>query len=268
MTLPSISPGAFAQQYATENNISLAKAKEELRAKYGDPDPNAFAQQYAVDNNISLVKAKEELKAQYGDPGQSVFPASTTASSSTDTFTGTSSTDTTTSDKTDTTSTDTSGTTTVTNSDGFKTVTEVIEGDENFDKKETLYDANGNILNIKHYKNDVVVVEDAFNPADGINVHKKFDENNGTLLREVGKDSQGRVYYEDIFNPQEQTHRHKHFDLATGHILREILYGANGKKDWEDRYVIGESKTSIDYDVATGEFLSQATWNNKGKLVY
>ena len=33
----NMSPDAYAQQYATENNISLDEAKAALKAKYGDP---------------------------------------------------------------------------------------------------------------------------------------------------------------------------------------------------------------------------------------
>ncbi len=31
-------PNVYAQQYATQNGISLEDAKEELKSKYGDPD--------------------------------------------------------------------------------------------------------------------------------------------------------------------------------------------------------------------------------------
>ena len=34
-------------------------------------DPNVYAQQYATQNGISLEDAKEELKSKYGDPDQS-----------------------------------------------------------------------------------------------------------------------------------------------------------------------------------------------------
>ena len=77
-----IDPDSYAKQYASLNNIDFAKAKEELKAKYGDPkapnesslqnnqgiDPDDYAKQYASINNIDIAKAKEELKAKYGDP--------------------------------------------------------------------------------------------------------------------------------------------------------------------------------------------------------
>ena len=67
-------PNTYAQQYATQNNLSLDDAKSQLKSRYGAPsqqmNPDAYAQQYATENNISLEKAKAQLKAKYGDPVQ------------------------------------------------------------------------------------------------------------------------------------------------------------------------------------------------------
>lgn len=41
--VPPMDPNAYAQRYATEKGISLNEAKEQLRAKYGDPQqPQMF----------------------------------------------------------------------------------------------------------------------------------------------------------------------------------------------------------------------------------
>jgi len=37
--LPNMNPDMYAKKYASENNISVNEAKEQLRAKYGDPQP-------------------------------------------------------------------------------------------------------------------------------------------------------------------------------------------------------------------------------------
>ncbi len=40
--MPPMDPNAYAQKYASENGISLDEAKEQLRAKFGDPQkPNS-----------------------------------------------------------------------------------------------------------------------------------------------------------------------------------------------------------------------------------
>ncbi|MBQ9245806.1 hypothetical protein IJ182_06025 [bacterium] len=95
---PGVDPETYAQQYATEQGITVDEAKAELKAKYGAPDevfagtaedddfsfeedeediddmpdpginPDTYAQQYATKHGITLDEAKAELKAKYGDP--------------------------------------------------------------------------------------------------------------------------------------------------------------------------------------------------------
>ncbi len=99
-------PDDYAQEYANKNGLSLEEAKEELKAKWGDPqkpdttssdyntsvfdkytaedntlvgaydeteegkaiNPDEFAQFYADEKGISLDEAKEELKELLGEP--------------------------------------------------------------------------------------------------------------------------------------------------------------------------------------------------------
>ena len=37
--LPKADPEEYAEQYAQENDISIEEAREELKAKYGEPQP-------------------------------------------------------------------------------------------------------------------------------------------------------------------------------------------------------------------------------------
>jgi len=83
--LPSatIEADTYAQNYADANGLTLDKAKEELKSKFGEPtepsaaakdgidpgvDPDTYAQNYATEHGLTLEAAKEELKAKYGDP--------------------------------------------------------------------------------------------------------------------------------------------------------------------------------------------------------
>jgi hypothetical protein len=93
-----INPDTFAQQYATEKGISLEEAKQQLKAKFGDPQkPNStfvpngsgvtFAQantawfnNFNVQNNQSFAytrnkddDAKLEMLLQYGIPADVII---------------------------------------------------------------------------------------------------------------------------------------------------------------------------------------------------
>jgi len=88
-SLPNMNPEIYARKYAAENNISIETAREQLKAKYGDPSnqtlfqtnsSNSFADvllanistkieeaddevfDYAYRFNVSLDEAKEALK--------------------------------------------------------------------------------------------------------------------------------------------------------------------------------------------------------------
>ena len=87
-------PDIYAQKYASQNGISVDKAKSELKSKYGDPDKNSVfsAQQsdsftsttktpsanavdadnqawnYAEHYGVSLSEARDALRNQFGDP--------------------------------------------------------------------------------------------------------------------------------------------------------------------------------------------------------
>ena len=51
----NVDPDTYAKQYASENNISLDKAREELRSKFGDPQ--APDESVSTVNNIPSVSS-------------------------------------------------------------------------------------------------------------------------------------------------------------------------------------------------------------------
>ena len=81
-TIPEgVDPDTYAQEYADANGLTLDKAKEELKSKFGEPDydknsdmipsqadPDTYAQEYADKNGVSIEEAREALKAKYGEP--------------------------------------------------------------------------------------------------------------------------------------------------------------------------------------------------------
>jgi len=107
VTFNTFDPNVYAQQYAAQNNMSLADAKAELKAKHGDPqaptgesvfanmqsysvDENDFnlddfeftadgpsaktkeaddeVLRYAAEHNCSRAEAREALKNKFGNP--------------------------------------------------------------------------------------------------------------------------------------------------------------------------------------------------------
>jgi|GEM_PF-5850641 len=83
---PRQDPNVFARQYAQINGISFKDAKEELKAKYGNPvkptdesifnefkpadakDPAAVLSSYMDETGKSKAEAKADLETKYGKP--------------------------------------------------------------------------------------------------------------------------------------------------------------------------------------------------------
>lgn len=70
---PQLTPDAVAQQYATQNNVSLEAAKTQLRSMCGEPNaaqaahgPMGIARQYADKQNVSMAEAMAKMDAVLG----------------------------------------------------------------------------------------------------------------------------------------------------------------------------------------------------------
>ena len=64
VNLPNVDPETYAQQWATNNNISIEEAREQLRAKYGDPQaPNQsiFNQKSSGSSENSVSSSPNDL---------------------------------------------------------------------------------------------------------------------------------------------------------------------------------------------------------------
>ena len=67
MSINFPNPDVYAQQYATQNNISLSEAKSQLKAKYGDPQQPAMNFQNATN---SFNSDSANIDDVYADAGK------------------------------------------------------------------------------------------------------------------------------------------------------------------------------------------------------
>ena len=105
VNLPKMDPEAYARQYASQNNVSMDEARNQLRAQYGDPAQQSSstsstssttsspsARTISIDNNVqdvmnhfgfdSIYDAMEYLQNLWGDPVDYDEATTTTSSSS------------------------------------------------------------------------------------------------------------------------------------------------------------------------------------------
>ena len=64
---PQMDPDAYAQKYAEQNNISLEEAKQELKAKFGDPsESSSISAMMAGSANMGVAPMTNDTSSIFG----------------------------------------------------------------------------------------------------------------------------------------------------------------------------------------------------------